>query len=174
MQAKEVGSCVFMMVVAVVFWVGADAIPTSPLEGQVGAAGFPKLLAISLGGLALIRIAQTLLTARRAGGRSSPAAGAAVVDDGRSSEYAAWRQHGRAVGMLGIGIGYILLLPILGYVLSVALLIAAVALYNRRRPSLGLAAIAIIGAGLLYVVFVRLLQIPLPAGIWSELGTVFG
>lgn len=171
MQAKEVGSCVFMMVVAVVFWVGADAIPASPLEGQVGAAGFPKLLALSLGGLALIRIAQNLLTARRAGGPGSPAA---VADGGSGAAEGAWRQHGRAAGMLGIGIGYILVLPILGYVLSIAMLIAAVALYNRRRPSLGLAAIAVIGAGLLYVVFVRLLQIPLPAGIWSELGTVFG
>lgn len=171
MYAKEIASCVFMLALAVVFWFGADAIPVSPLEGQVGAAGFPKLLALSLGGLALIRIAQTLLTARRAGVPSSPAAGAAAE---REAPGLAWRQHGRAAGMLGIGIGYILLLPILGYVLSIGLLIAAVALYSHRRLSRGLVVIAIVGAGVLYVMFVWLLQVPMPAGIWGELGTVFG
>jgi hypothetical protein len=167
MYAKEIASSIFMLALAVAFWVGADAIPVSPLEGQVGAAGFPKLLALSLGGLALIRLAQNLLTARRAGGRSSPAAGAATAD-------AAWRQHARAAGMLGLGIGYILVLPILGYVLSIGLLIAAVALYSRRRPSLGLAVVVIVGAGLLHVMFVWLLQVPMPTGIWGELGAAFG
>jgi hypothetical protein len=171
MYAKEIASSMFMLALAVVFWVGADAIPASPLEGQVGAAGFPKLLAVSLGGLALIRIAQNLLMARRAGGSGSPAA---VADGGPGAAEGAWRQHGRAAGMLGIGIAYILVLPILGYVLSIGLLIAAVALYSRRRPSRGLAVIAIVGAGLLYVMFVWLLQVPMPAGIWGGLGTLFG
>jgi hypothetical protein len=174
MYAKEIASSIFMLALAVAFWVGADAIPVSPLEGQVGAAGFPKLLALSLGGLALIRLAQNLLTARRAGGRSSPAASTATADDASHSADAAWRQHARAAGMLGLGIGYILVLPILGYVLSIGLLIAAVALYSRRRPSLGLAVVVIVGAGLLHVMFVWLLQVPMPTGIWGELGAAFG
>jgi hypothetical protein len=32
-----------------------------------------------------------------------------------------------------------------------------------------LAGVAIVGAGLLYVMFVRLLDVPLPAGLWEGL-----
>ena len=170
MNVKELSSSVFMLVVAIVFWYGATKIPVSPLEGQVGAAGFPKLLAASLGALAIIRLAQTVLSARRAGERGSPAAGAALTDEEREAKKAEWRGHGRAAAMLLLGVGYVVVLPFLGYLLSLVLLIVVVTLYSGRRPSLGLAAVAIVGAAVLYVVFVWLLQVPMPAGIWPELG----
>lgn len=170
MNVKELTSSAFMLVVAIVFWFGATKIPTSPLEGEVGAAGFPKLLAASLGALAIIRLVQTVLTARRAGERISPAAGAVTIDKDDQAAKANWRGHGRAAGILVLGIGYVVVLPVLGYLLSLVLLIAAVTLYSGRRPSLGLAAVAVVGAALLYVVFVWLLQVPMPVGIWAGLG----
>lgn len=170
MNVKEFSSSVFMLVVAIVFWYGATKIPVSPLEGQVGAAGFPKLLAAGLGGLAIIRLAQTVLAARRAGERIFPAAGAALTDEEREAKKLEWLGHRRAAAMLVLGVGYVIVLPILGYFLSLTLLVVAATVYSGRRPSLGLAVVAIAGAGLLYVVFVWLLQVPMPTGIWANLG----
>ena len=167
MYAREISSSLFMLALAAAFWIGADAIRVSPLEGQVGAAGFPKLLAITLGALALVRIAQTLLMARRAGEGGSPAVGA----DGSGGLRAAWREHRRDVGMLGIGVVYVALLPVLGYPLSIALLFAGVTIYSGRRPTLGVAVVAIVGTAVLYGVFVWLLKVRMPIGIWGTLGT---
>lgn len=166
MQVKEFASTMVMLALALVFWFGADAISRSPLEGQVGADGFPKLLAVSLGGLVIVRLIQLVLAERRVRGGKSP--GAAEKQPSRKVP-ASWRPHLRAAGMIALGIGYIVLLPTLGYLLSIALLVAAVALYNGRRASLGLAAVAIVGAGLLYLMFVQLLDVPLPAGVWEGL-----
>lgn len=165
MYAKDIASSLFMLGIAVAFWLGADRIPVSPLEGQVGAAGFPKLLAVSLGILSVIRLGQTALLARRNGwDASSIGAGERLL--------AAWREHRSALGMLGLGIGYVLLLPILGYALSIALLIASVAIYSGRRPGLELAAVAIGGTAALYIIFVWLLGVRMPEGIWTS--RVFG
>lgn len=161
MYAKDIISSVVMLVLAIAFWLGADAIPVSPLEGGVGAAGFPKLLAVSLGGLAVIRIVQTVLTARRAGETLFPAAGDMIAT--------AWREHRRAAGMLAIGIAYVLLLPRLGYPLAIALLLASVVIYSGRRPTLGLAAVVIGGTAVLYATFVWLLRVRMPTGIWEKL-----
>lgn len=165
MYAKDIASSLFMLGIAVAYWLGANRIPVSPLEGQVGAAGFPKLLALSLGILALIRLGQTALLARRSGRSLS------TVGTGEKL-LAIWREHRPALGMLGLGIGYVLLLPILGYALSIALLIASVAIYNGRRPTLSLAIVAIAGTAALYLIFVWLLGVDMPEGIWTT--WVFG
>jgi hypothetical protein len=167
MQVKEFASTMVMLALSLVFWFGADAISRSPLEGQVGADGFPKLLAVSLGVLVIIRLVQLVLAERRVRGGKSP--GAPTESTSARTDSASWRPHLRAAGMIALGIGYIVILPTLGYLLSIALLLAAVALYNGRRASLGLAGVAIVGAGLLYVMFVRLLDVPLPAGLWEGL-----
>jgi hypothetical protein len=49
-------------------------------------------------------------------------------------------------------------------------LLAVVAVYSGRRPSPGVAVVAVVGAILLYVIFVRLLNVPLPAGLWGSPG----
>jgi hypothetical protein len=167
MHLKEFASTMVMLVLSLVFWFGADAISRSPLEGQVGADGFPKLLAVSLGVLVIIRLVQLVLAERRIGGGKSP--GAPAGSPPPRTDWVRWRPHLRAAGMIALGIGYIVILPTLGYLLSIALLLAAVALYNGRRASLGLAGVAIVGAGLLYVMFVRLLDVPLPPGLWEGL-----
>lgn len=170
MKVREFVSSMFMLAVAIVFWIGADRISRSPLEGQISAAGFPKLLAVCLGALAVIRMVQLALTERRARDNAAPGAAAAGADSGDGDVASQnWRLHGRAAGLIALGIGYIAILPTLGYLLSIALLLAAVALYNGRRLSIGLGAVVILGAVLLYLMFVQLLGVPLPAGVWAGL-----
>ena len=151
---------VVLLAFSVIFWLGADAIPKSRLGGSVGADGLPKTLAIALGVLSLGLIAQTLLMARAA-------APAAAVE--RESRTERRNLHLRALGMIVIGAVYVAVVPYLGYVLSIALLLLAVALYNGKRPSRGLVLFTILGAVVFYVLFVQILDVPLPAGFWPSL-----
>ena len=149
-----------LLTFSVVFWFGADGIPKSSLSGSVGADGLPKMLAIALGVLSAALIAQTLLMMRTA-----PAA--ARVS--RETKHAQLSLYLRGFGMIVIGIGYLLLVPYLGYVLTIALLLLTVAVYNGKRPSAGLLLFAALGSVVFYLLFVQVLDVPLPAGFWPQL-----
>jgi hypothetical protein len=144
--------------IAGLYWLGADQIRVSRLEGIVGAQAVPKALAVCLAILSALLIAQDVWRARRA-------AGAAVETDEVSGSYA----HLRALGMLLIGVGYLALVGTIGYVPAVALLVLATALYLGQRLSARLLVVAAGLALLYYLMFVRLLGIPLPPGIWPGL-----
>jgi hypothetical protein len=75
----------------------------------------------------------------------------------------------RVFGMLMNGVIYILVVPWLGYILSIAALIAATVYYQGGGLNRRVAAVAVGGALLLWLLFVRLLHIAHPAGIWPSL-----
>jgi putative tricarboxylic transport membrane protein len=147
-----------VLAIAGVYWWAAGTIRRSSLDDAIGAAGLPNTLAAVLAGLALLLILRGLIL------RPRPAQAAEVA---ASSDVP--RAHLRAAGMLTLGILYLLVVPTLGYALSVALLMAGVALYNHRPPKLDLVLFAIFGAAAFYVLFVKILGIPLPPGIWPRL-----
>lgn len=154
-----------LFVLAVAYWLAADAIPASRLAGQVGADGLPKLLGLALGLLSLLLAGQTLFEMRRA----AAAGGGDDQDKGEDRLPGSWREHLRALGLIGIGVGYLLMLPHLGYMVSAGLLLAAVATYAGLKPSLATLLFAAGGGILFYLIFVKILQIPLPAGFWPGL-----
>jgi putative tricarboxylic transport membrane protein len=153
-------TAIVLLILAVAFWFGADAIPKSRLSGSVGADGLPKLLAVTLGILSTGLIVQTLLTMKAAG---------PVVAAEPERKDASRAVHLRALGMILIGAGYLLVVPYLGYVMSIGLLLLTVALYNGKHLSLGLLLFAVLGSVVFYLLFVRLLDVPLPAGFWPGL-----
>lgn len=146
-----------LIALAGLYWLGADQIRVSRLEGIVGAQAVPKGLAVSLAILAVLLIAQDLLRARRAAG--VPA----------GEEVDGSRAHLRAGGMLLIGMGYLAVVGTVGYLPAVVGLVLATALYLGESPSARLALVAVGLALLYYLTFVRLLGIPLPPGIWPGL-----
>jgi putative tricarboxylic transport membrane protein len=157
--SRDTGVALGLLVLAGLYWLGADQIKVSRLEGIVGAQAVPKGLAASLAILAAVLIAQDLWRARRAVVAAAPA----DKEEGRTDA------HWRAAGMLLIGIGYLLIVGIVGYVPAVALLLLASARFMGRAWSIELVLIAVGGALVYYLLFVRLLGIPLPPGIWPGL-----
>ena len=151
-----------LFVVAVLYWFGADAIPESPLADGVGADGLPKVLAYALGLLSLALIARSFALERTVG--------APTTEERAADRYA----HKRAAGMFLIGVLYLVALPYLGYVLSIALLVGAAAWYNGKPPGPTLFAVAIGTAVAFYFLFVRFLGIGLPPGMWPDLGRMIG
>lgn len=145
-----------LLLLAGLYWLGADQIRVSRLEGIVGAQAVPKGLAISLAILSALLIAQDLWRTRRA----------AAAPRGEEREGAGTEAHLRAAGMLLIGVGYLLVVNAIGYVPAVALLVLATARFMGRPWSAELILLSLGGALLYYLLFVRLLGIPLPPGIW--------
>jgi hypothetical protein len=68
--------------------------------------------------------------------------------------------------MLLIGMGYLVVVGTVGYMPAVVGLVLATALYLGQSPSARLVLLAVGIAVLYYLIFVRLLGIPLPPGIW--------
>ena len=152
-----IGLC--LVALAGLYWLGADQIRVSRLEGIVGAQAVPKGLAVSFAVLAALLVAQDLLRARRAVG--GPA--------GEQGEVSGSPAHRRAGGMLLIGMGYLAVVSTIGYLPAVVGLVLATALYLGQSPSAKLVLLALGLALLYYLIFVRLLGIPLPPGIWPGL-----
>jgi hypothetical protein len=157
---------VVFLAFAVVYWIAADGIRISPLDGPVTAAGLPKSLAYALGGLAVLLILRSValkrMTARKP---AQPATAAPAEEEGPANLH----QHLRALGMLGLGVGYLLVVPYLGYTLSIIGLLLAASIYIGARFGIKTAAIAAIGGVFFYLLFVQFLHIPLPPGIWPDL-----
>ena len=153
-----------MMALAVGYYVVADAIPTSLLSDAVGPGGLPKICAILLGGLALVLMVQSVLRRRRsvAGAASGVGGGNGDINPQRTQLY-------RAAGMLGIGILYLFIVPYAGYILSIALLIAGTTYYQGGRLTRGTALVAVCGASFYWLLFVIILRIPQPPGLWPSL-----
>lgn len=151
-----------LLVFSVIYYLAAAAIPESRLSDSVGPGGMPKAYGIGLGILSVLLIVQALYARRQA---------VASAPDSRAREAARAELNAalRGAGMLAIGIAYLILLPLVGYILSLALLIGATAWYQERARPRWLVPTSIIGAGVFWLIFVELLQIAQPAGFWPSL-----
>lgn len=164
-MTRDAGIGVVFLAFSVFFWVAADGIRVSPLDDPVTAAGLPKSLAYVMGGLAILLIARSLYLQRLTARRGTQVAEALPETDSPGM----WKRHLRAVGMLGLGIVYLLMVPYLGYVLSIMGLILAVSLYIGARLAIRTLAVAGLGGAFFYLLFVQFLNIPLPPGVWPSL-----
>lgn len=138
------------MAIGAVYLLLAFDIRATSLADSTGPAGLPKAYGFLTIGLGLILSLQALI--KRAGDEDLPEPG----EDRRRIL--------RAAGLLAFGIGYLLIVPHAGYILSITLLIIAVAAYQGSPLSLRLVGIGFAGALVLWATFVWLLGIPLPAG----------
>ena len=131
-------------------WAAAQ-VQDSSLSDEVGATGLPFALAVLLAGLAVVLIVRSLVT-----GQARPVAAAEGEEPPAPPR--------RVLGLVGLGALYALLAPVLGYVVALALTIAGVAAYEGAKPSLRLGAVALGGAALFWLLFVRLLGVEQPRG----------
>ncbi len=152
-MAKDLTCAAVLFVVAAVYYVLASGIGRSALSDEVGPAGLPVVYATILGGLAILLALKTglrYLIARQRHTHAEPGKPRAAY------------VLGRAAGTLAIGAGYVLLVNILGYWLSLALLLPAMASYQGQPIGRRLVLISIAGATVFWVLFVWLLGIPMP------------
>jgi len=160
-MARDFTCAAVLFVIAVVYYVLASGIGRSALADEVGPAGLPLVYATLLGGLAILLALKTAvryMLARQQEASAEP--------EKRRAAYVL----ARAAGTLGIGAAYVLLVNILGYWLSLALLLPAMATYQGERISRRLVLISITGASVFWLLFVWLLGIPMPQPWLGPLG----
>jgi putative tricarboxylic transport membrane protein len=134
------------------YWLTRD-IPSSSLSDEVGADGLPKVLAAVLAVVAVLIAGKGFLAARKL-------VAAPVANDDEADEHAALP---RALGFVLIGIGYMAIAPLVGFAPGIAMLIVAVAVYEREALSLKLVGVAAAGGLGYWLVFVRFLGTEQPA-----------
>lgn len=152
---RDMLTSLLLMGLAVAYYMTADALPRSFLSDEVGAEGYPKLLGIILFVLSCILMVQGIFSRHV---KSS-------ASEKRKEKHAAVK----AAIMLAIGIGYLVVVPVLGYAPAVGLLVCVVAVFQGEPVSRKVIGTAVIAAGFFWVFFVFMLDIPMPAGIWPKL-----
>lgn len=144
------------------YYLMAAAIPDSALADTVGPQGLPKTYAIVLAALSLVLIARSSTWTRSH--RNAPLSPPPFPPSPLAS-----RSPLRIVGMLLIGILYLAVVPAVGYVVALTGLIVATTYYQGGGLNGRVALVALTGALFFWVLFVALLGIPHPPGIWPSL-----
>ena len=139
---------VTLVLSAAYYWL-ADRLPTSQLSDLIGPEGLPKIYALTLAALSLPLIIGAVAGRTRA----APAA------ESRAP-------LSRVAGMLLMGVAYIVLAPWIGYPIAIAALIAATTYYQGGAFTREAGLVAVSGGVLFWLLFVVLMGIEQPAGIW--------
>lgn len=159
---KDLVAGVLFLIACIVFYMLAAAFPVSALDTTVSAGAFPKMLAIAGGALSLLLIGSGLLKARA---KPAVVADIPLDDEDEGGDLNKLRTHKRALGLLVILSAYVALVGSLGYILSIFLLIGAVALYHGIKASWQLLLLAALGALAFWGLFAQVLGVRLPSGI---------
>jgi putative tricarboxylic transport membrane protein len=154
---------VIAFAIALAYLAAAAAIPDSAIGDSVGAAGVPHMLGYGLAVVSALYVGQRLLVMRTASSAGTGEEESRGVFDNPLSAFA-W-----AGGAVVICAVFIFLFETIGYLLSVGLLVFAMSVYQGVKPGLRLAVISAGGAVALWLIFVLLLQVHMPAGIWADL-----
>ena len=149
---------VAMLALAAGYYAAATAMPETLLADAVGPQGLPKVYASVMAGLSVILIVGSRV-------RKDPAY---RTTEDRRPETADRSRMWRVAGMLLIGVLYVALVPRLGYLVSIAALIAATTYYQGGGITRRVALVACSGALFFWVLFVWVLRIPQPAGVWPS------
>ena len=150
------------LAIAAGYYLLAIRIPQSDISDLIGAQGLPKTYAALLAILSITLIGRAML-ARRTAAVASKAPTISIRPSTPRS--VGWRTF----GMLMNGALYVALVTRLGYIVSIAGLIASTIYFQGGELNRRSLAVAAGGALLLWLLFVRLLHIPHPAGIWPSL-----
>lgn len=133
---------------AAAYLAAARAIPDSLLADAVGAAGVPKVV-----GWATAAVGALLCL------------GSVRFESAREREHRVdWRPHLLALGLLGLLIAYVVLAPLLGYPLSIALLTGTVAWYAGATPGWRLCVISLASGAMFWLLFAAVFGLSMPTG----------
>ena len=136
------------LMLAGAYYLMAADVPESQLADAVGPQGLPKIYAAVLAGLSLILVTRSF--------------GRAIVDQKAPPLI-------RPLGLLAFGAIYLAVVPFLGYIVSIAALIAVTTWYQGGLFNRRILLVSVGGAVVFWLMFVRLLGVPHPPGIWPSL-----
>ena len=159
---RDLACGLISLAIALFYLSAAGSIPESNMGDTVGAAGMPFVLGYCLAAVSLCLVGWRLV-ALRSGQASRPQEQSRGIFDHPIAAFLS------AAGTTAICAVFVFLFEPIGYIPSVALLILAMLLYQRVRPSVRLLITAAGGAVVLWVMFAVLLSVRMPVGAWADL-----
>ncbi len=156
--AKDLAGGLVVLAIAILYYLGIGDIAESSLADDVGAGGLPRILAFVLAGFGVVLVARAIIEGALT---RVPKQAVTVAQSGDNDPIAPLP---RALGFLGFGAAYVVLVPIIGYLPAIALLIGAVALFEGAATNWKTSLIAVGGAVGYWAIFVRLLGVRQPPG----------
>lgn len=160
---KDVTAGLFLIGLGATYYFMADSLPRSLLSDRVGAAGFPKLLAVTLIAFSAVLIVQSLLRSKASPARQED------EDQENAGKDSGDYHFKTAAGMLSLGIIYLIIVSRAGYMVSIALLLMAALRYQGEPFSRKMLLTGVLGGIFFWAFFVFALKTPMPIGIWPAL-----
>ncbi len=158
----DLGIAFVTVVLGLVLLYLARQIPVGLIKDPIGPRGMPTFVSIFFIVAGSTLVAKRLLRWRRQTSH-------AVQSDGTEDESDSPASAGRAFATMGAALGYIMLLPILGFLLTTPLVLAVLLVLLGRRSPLVLLLVPVGYTVFVYVVFTRFLLIRFPEGIMAGL-----
>ena len=160
-QKMETCGALLLFVMGAAFTIFASRIPEPMLQQDMNTtpAFFPVLVGAIFSLLSLAQFLKTLL--------NRPSSGGAVETRAK-----AWVRLKPAFMIMGVLAAYIIMMQVIGWMISSFLMTVSVFLIaaTRERRKAGLPLLLLIGltlTALVFIVFDRLLGVPLPRGVFS-------
>lgn len=151
------------LVLSVAYVSYAKGIEDSLLADAVGASGVPIGVGVMLGLASFALLVKSGLQATPV--LASSSANMDGEDESVELDEGSAHPHRMAVSLLLVLAAYVALLPLVGYIIDIALLIGAVAWLGGARKVKSILACAVLAGPLLWLMFDWALQIRLPKGI---------
>jgi putative tricarboxylic transport membrane protein len=140
----------------------ARGIEDSLLADGVGANGVPT-------GVGVVLLLASLALFCKSWAASSSVAEQDATEENTAEEAGAKHPHRMALGLLGILAAYVAMLPVLGYIVSIGLLVGSVAWLAGARKRVSVLACMLIAGPALWLMFDWALEIHMPMGLWPKL-----
>lgn len=158
MARKDIISGAVLLALSVAYYRTGAALPTSFLDTAVSSSTFPRMIGASGAVLSAILLVRGLLGLRTPLGR-------------QPQTQADRHQHAKAAGLLLLATSYIGVFYLFGYLVAIAALFPAIAIYNGVRPGRSLVLASIGAVVLSWLFFVHLMGVRMPPGVvWRALG----
>jgi putative tricarboxylic transport membrane protein len=136
----------------------ASLIEDSLLADAVGVAGVPTAI-----GYLMLAASMCLFLKSWLKTKQKPEVSEEETEPGGSEH-----PHWKALGLLALLAAFVAIVPVLGFVVSIGLFVAAVAYYAGARDAKTLMWCALLTGPMLWLSFDYALEIHLPTGMWSQ------
>ena len=151
-----------LLAATVLLYAVTSRIASNVGAGRIGPDAWPKAILVLMGALCAWEIVRRLATRPR---------GAAGADPGEGNDAGPPLHPGKLAAGIGLVIGYVVVVPWMGFFAATAVFLAAFPWFGgTRRPALT-AALGLAGSFALVVIFMRVayISLPLGAGPFQEL-----
>lgn len=168
MKKSNIVIGIILLALSAFYYLSTRGFPPPTVTENLGAGFFPKLLSMLLAFLAIMLILGSLFsqsTSGQEGEKATISGGERLEEDSFATEGISYKF---LLGTIGVSILYVILLPVIGYVIVTPLFLIAMIRLLGKKKWLHNIAISILLTVSLYLLFGKMLGVVLPPGLFLD------